>query len=192
MNSKLSIILVMLMLSACGGENLPSQKTSHAPAPSTAQVSPQTITFSGKRSEFTVKKIVDGFDVSHKNTGISQRVFGTPSLRFSDVNVNLVVAANSTSIAASELMALVELYVAFFNRVPDADGLNYWIDQRKLGSSIDDIANSFYAAAIQYPQLTGYSHSMTNTDFVRIIYKNVLGRETVDQGGLDYWRAIRK
>ncbi|MDP3684643.1 MAG: DUF4214 domain-containing protein, partial [Ignavibacteria bacterium] len=41
---------------------------------------------------------------------------------------------------------------------------------------MDQITNSFYVAAIQYSSLTGYSSSMSDADFVTIIYKNVLGR----------------
>ena len=74
------------------------------------------------------------------------------------------------------LNSLIELYVAYFNRVPDADGLSYWIDQYKSGMTLNDIGNSFVVAAIQFSSLTGYSAIMTNAEFVQQIYKNVLGR----------------
>ncbi|MBI1835557.1 MAG: DUF4214 domain-containing protein [Burkholderiales bacterium] len=74
------------------------------------------------------------------------------------------------------MQRLEELYVAFFNRVPDADGLDYWITQFKSGKSMNQIADSFYSAAILFTSLTHYSANMSNDDFVRIIYKNVLGR----------------
>ncbi|HJW57095.1 MAG TPA: DUF4214 domain-containing protein, partial [Burkholderiaceae bacterium] len=101
--------------------------------------------------------------------------------------VSLGIGNKATSIAAADLKTLIELYVAYFNRVPDAQGLEYWIDQFKAGQSIEQIGKSFYAAAILYSSVTGYAASMTNADFVKIIYKNVLGRSTVDQEGLDYW-----
>ena len=49
------------------------------------------------------------------------------------------------------------------------------------------MADSFYTAALQFSDLTGYSAGMTNEDFVQVIYKNVLGRTSVDTGGLKYW-----
>jgi hypothetical protein len=52
---------------------------------------------------------------------------------------------------------------------------------------ITQIAESFYAAALQYPSLTGYSATMSNADFVTMVYKNVLGRSTVDSSGMQYW-----
>jgi hypothetical protein len=65
--------------------------------------------------------------------------------------------------------------------------MTYWLQQAAQGVSITKIADSFYAAALQYPTLTGYSGTMSNADFVSMVYKNVLGRTTVDSGGMQYW-----
>jgi len=54
--------------------------------------------------------------------------------------------------------------------------------------SIPSIAEAFYATGVQYTALTGFSASMTNADFVNLIYRNVLGRKDgADKPGLDYW-----
>jgi hypothetical protein len=92
------------------------------------------------------------------------------------MTVNLAVQSQSTTVSSATLTSLVELYVAYFNRVPDSNGLSYWIDQFKAGQSIEKIGNSFYESAILYTAQTGYSSSMTNSDFVSVIYKNVLSR----------------
>lgn len=67
--------------------------------------------------------------------------------------------------------------------------MSYWIDQNRNGVSIEDIGKSFYNAAISpmFSALTGYSSTMENADFVKIIYLNVLGRTEVDTEGLNYW-----
>jgi cyclophilin family peptidyl-prolyl cis-trans isomerase len=88
------------------------------------------------------------------------------------------------------LSNLIELYIAFFNRVPDADGMSYWIDQIKAGMTVDQMSSSFYDAAIQYSNVTGYSASMSNADFVKVIYKNVLGRDGTlapPDADVNYW-----
>ena len=86
------------------------------------------------------------------------------------------------------LFRSIDLYVAFFNRTPDADGLSYWLGQSKAGVSTNEIAEAFYRAGVQYSSLTGFSSTMTNADFVNVVYKNVLGRpEGADAGGLAYW-----
>lgn len=113
------------------------------------------------------------------------------NLRFQDYSVNLDVRYNAASISASELKTLQELYVAFFNRIPDADGLNYWIKELKSGRSLTEIASSFYGAALTYGALTEYTNSMSNQDFINVIYKNVLGRpDGADAEGMAYWLGV--
>ncbi|RZI42459.1 DUF4214 domain-containing protein [Herbaspirillum sp. HC18] len=114
---------------------------------------------------------------------------GIETLKFSDFTVDTTVSGKAKSIAATDLNALIELYVAYFNRIPDGSGMAYWIDARAAGASITQIGESFYAAAIQYSTLTGYSADMTNGDFVKVVYKNVLGRDTVDAEGYAYWTS---
>lgn len=116
---------------------------------------------------------------------------GIENLRFQDYSLNLEVRYNAASISASELKSLQELYVAFFNRIPDADGLNYWIKELKLGRSLTEIASSFYGAALTYGPLTEYTATMSNQDFINVIYKNVLGRpDGADAEGMSYWLGV--
>ena len=109
---------------------------------------------------------------------------------FTDYYVNLTVQTKSavSNIASSDLQQLQELYVAFFNRVPDADGLEFWIGQFNGGQSINQIAESFYNSGIAFSELTGISAGMTNTSFINVIYNNVLGRSNgADPEGLSFW-----
>jgi V8-like Glu-specific endopeptidase len=107
---------------------------------------------------------------------------------FADMNVNLRVGADSQSISAWDLKLLEDLYVGFFNRIPEADGLDYWIGQVRAGQSIVQVADNFYAAALQYPAQTGYSNSMKSADFVNLVYRNSLGRpDGADPQGLQFW-----
>jgi hypothetical protein len=111
---------------------------------------------------------------------------------FSDMVVNLGIGAESRTIAAHQVKTLEELYLAFFDRVPDADGLAFWIAQTRSGQGIDQTADAFHAAALLYPALTGYDAAMGSADFVNVIYRNVLGRtEGADAEGLAFWsRAL--
>lgn len=144
--------------------------------------------YSGRIGQFKVVRNASGYLVTDK-TGVegSDQLSNIEHLRFTDKTVNLAVAAQAKTINAATLKSLVELYVAFFNRVPDGDGMSYWISQAAAGASIPSIANNFYSAAVQFSSVTGYSATMTNTAFVNLIYKNVLGRATADADGLAYW-----
>lgn len=143
--------------------------------------------FTKARSAYTIAQSGAGYVVTDLSTGQQTSATSSQFLTFSDVTVNLQIAAQAATLAPAELQLLTELYVAFFNRVPEADGLNFWIEQRKAGQSINAIADAFYAAAIQYSSITGYTPTMTNADFVNIVYKNVLGRDSADAEGLAYW-----
>ncbi len=118
----------------------------------------------------------------------SDSLTGIERLRFSDFEINASSKSVASSVSAETLQRVSELYVAFFNRTPDADGLAYWLTQAKAGMGISAIADAFYSAGIQYTSLTGFSASMSNADFVNVIYRNVLGRKDgADADGLTYW-----
>jgi len=148
-----------------------------------------TAQYSSNLSNYTLTKGASNYTVSaYAGTDGSDTLANVERLQFTDMTVNLTVQANATTVASAQLQRLEELYVAFFNRVPDADGLSYWIDQFKGGLSVNQIAESFYSAGVQYSSLTGFSSSMSNEDFVNVVYRNVLGRTSgADAGGLAYW-----
>lgn len=117
-------------------------------------------------------------------------LYDVERVQFDDITVNLQAAATAQTLTATQLKSIEELYIAYFNRIPDADGLSYWAEQLKGGLSITQIGESFYAAAVQYSSLTGYSAEMTNADFVRVVYKNVLGRSGANapaDADVNYW-----
>jgi len=146
--------------------------------------------FAGPRSNYRITRTANGFAVKDINTSSSVDLVAPTSLQFADVTVNLQIADLSKAISPDKLQTLIELYVAFFNRVPEADGLAYWMGQYNAGLSLNQIADSFYAAALQYASLTGYTSSMSHADFVRIIYRNVLGRSgstAPPDADVQYW-----
>nr|WP_315484724.1 DUF1800 family protein [uncultured Undibacterium sp.] len=194
--SRLVIYLLCLLsigsLTACGRS---TEETSTVPGISVSYQAPPVVTtinasFNGPRSNYLVTTNTDGSATVQDKVGSDGTVTLNSSVKtllFSDISINLDVAAKAKEISAKDLNSLVELYIAYFNRVPDANGLSYWIAQIKNGMSLDKIGESFYSAAILYSAQTGYSANMTNADFVSIIYKNVLGRPSPDKEGLDYW-----
>jgi hypothetical protein len=154
-----------------------------------------TLVQNGIRANYTISKDVQGSTTTYTiydKTGKdgSDKIVNIEKVHFNDVTVNTTVGDLAKTISTSDLKLLEELYVAFFNRVPDADGLSYWISQRQQGVSVDQIAQSFYGAAVQFADLTGYSSTMSNSDFVKVIYKNVLGRSGITappDADVQYW-----
>ena len=149
-----------------------------------------TVPFQGRLSEYRVNISTGNGTVTDTVTlrDGTDTLSSIESLRFSDFTINTGSKAAAASVNAATLQRVIELYVAFFNRTPDADGLAYWLGQAAQGLSINQIAESFYSAGAQYTSLTGFSSTMTNADFVNVIYRNVLGRTAgADADGLAYW-----
>ena len=160
----------------------------------TARLTVAAAIFGNPRAQYQVSRNANGTSFTITDTiagrdGI-KTLNGIDHLYFSDMSINLGIRANAASISLTDVQRIEELYVAFFGRVPDADGLNFWITERKNGRSLVEIADAFYAAAVgDYSSQTGYTAVMTNTAFITRIYQNVLGRSTVDDAGLATWLA---
>ena len=184
-------LLLIGILSACSGQQDDAKTPSPAPIQYQAPpiISTNSASFNGPRSNYTVNLTNDSINVTD-NVGSDGNVILATSvelLKFTDISINLAIAKTATSIGSNDLTSLIELYIAYFNRVPDAEGLSYWIGRFKAGMTLDQIGESFYSAGVLYSSQTGYTATMSNSDFVRIIYKNVLGRPDPDQEGVDYW-----
>ena len=94
----------------------------------------------------------------------------------------------------TQINSIYELYIGYFNRAPEAGGLNYWsnyylaqVNAGKADAAIQkDIANQFYSAAVQY---NIYTAGTPVADFIKASYLNALGRDSVDDAGMTYWTA---
>lgn len=75
---------------------------------------------------------------------------------------------------------VTRLYIATFDRAPDSNGLNYWVNQS--GLSLEQIAQSFF----DQPETQAKYAGKTNQEFVETIYLNVLGRPG-EAAGVAYW-----
>lgn len=75
------------------------------------------------------------------------------------------------------------LYKAAFDRVPDLEGLGFWIDALDDGTSLNAVADCFVnSAEFQYR----YGSAVSDQFFVTKLYNNVLDRAP-EQAGFDYW-----
>ena len=150
-----------------------------------------TVVFGSARSNYNIAQTFTGYEVKDTvgSTG-TKTISNVDLLQFSDKVYNLNIATDAKLLSTTQLNSLTELYVAFFNRVPEAGGFDYWIKELAGGKSMNDIAQSFYNAGVQYSSVTGFSAGMTDQDFINVFYKNVLGRaEGADAGGLSYWNG---
>lgn len=101
-------------------------------------------------------------------------------------NFNLDQFGGATSLNEADFKRFIELYIAYFNRAPDAIGLNFWGTAYANGTTMEQMAKLF---APQPETLNTYPEGTSNTDFATAVYNNVLGR-TPDQAGFDFWVGV--
>ena len=77
------------------------------------------------------------------------------------------------------------LYIAFFNRAADKEGLDYWESRASLLGEIVAIKELASGFAL-HPKFTDLYSGLSNQEFVDTIYKNTLGKAG-DSEGIAYW-----
>lgn len=75
------------------------------------------------------------------------------------------------------------LYRAAFDREPDRAGLGYWMDSLDDGVPLNTVAGGFIGSQ-EFAQRHGAS--LSEEDFVAVLYDNVLDRAP-DDAGCAYW-----
>ena len=79
---------------------------------------------------------------------------------------------------------LTQMYNAAFKRLPDPDGLRYWIGNFISGIDDDRAVASSFLASEEFNER--YGEDVSNAQYVETLYVNVLGRD-YDQEGYNYW-----
>ena len=133
------------------------------------------------------------YNLGNNNYGIGTRtgideLTGASILKFDDKDMNLVNDIKETFDQVTGLNTdsgrMFRLYNASFKRLPDPDGLKYWITQFSSGANdIRTVASSFLGSA-EFAQR--YGDEVTDEKYVTTLYQNVLGRAP-DTSGLNYW-----
>lgn len=130
-------------------------------------------------SQNSINTVVTSHEGMDTMTSVEYIRFGS-SAYTTDVPLSDATTGNPVHLAEQ----ITDLYVAYFNRGPDAEGFDYWFHEiYTAAKSLRGIAEDF-AWSNEYQSM--YPSSLTNEQFVEQIYLNLFDR-TPDQGGWDYW-----
>jgi hypothetical protein len=90
------------------------------------------------------------------------------------------------TITLAQQNAVSGLYIALFNRAPDALGFKFWTDGLANGASLTTLINAFLGS----PEARSiYTTTQTQEQFVAAFYQTVFGR-SADAGGLAFWTGV--
>lgn len=98
-------------------------------------------------------------------------------IQAADGTLNLATVGSSVSDPG-----LIDIYIAAFRRAPESGGYNYWL-QEKTAKGLSAVADTIFSLDI-VKQI--YPASMSGSQFVTAIYRNVFNKEP-DAEGLNYW-----
>jgi len=138
-----------------------------------------TIKFTGTRSQYKIIVDSDGNGtVEQTSTHSAWALSGIERLDFQNGTLAFDIAGNAGQ--------AYRLYQAAFDRVPDAEGLSYWIGRLDSGTTtLNAVADSFIHSP-EFVRTYGTPDTVSNSKFVELLYLHTLGRE-YDQSGFNYW-----
>ena len=100
-----------------------------------------------------------------------------------------VVGERSARVVTKETK-ITGLYVAYFNRAADQEGLKYWTDKAdevaKAGGDASSVFKKLSGGFATHPTFKSTYDHLNNKEFVSLIYRNAL-RRAGDAEGIAYW-----
>ena len=144
--------------------------------------------FSGDQARYTLTISPDGPVVTDRSgENGSDTLTSIELLDFEidryDSLFDLEMFGGLASLASDALESFIELYIAYFNRAPDAVGLGFWGTAFANGVTLEESAALFID---QDETRATYPESLSNTGFATAVYNNVLGR-VPDEDGFNFW-----
>lgn len=151
-----------------------------------------TAVFEGAQSNYTLEISSSGLILEDRRVDGQGRDtlanvefldFGTEIPALGDAPMRVDMFDSGVDIAPEDFRQIVELYIAYFDRAPDALGLLFWANSYAEGLSLEAMAADF---AGQPETQAKYPAETTNEEFVNTIYANLFGRAP-DADGFTFW-----
>ncbi|WP_165375336.1 DUF4214 domain-containing protein [Roseovarius nitratireducens] len=141
--------------------------------------------YSGSRDSYTVTLSDVGVSISDRRSDGdgTDTLIDIETLGFSDTDWNLESVSDVIDLSAESLASFMEMYIAYFDRAADSEGLLFWGSAFANGTTLEEMATLFID---QDETLAAYPTGTSNEAFANTVYGNVLGR-TPDAAGLDFW-----
>ncbi len=95
---------------------------------------------------------------------------------------SLVTALLMSDESNAMVAPVARLYEPYFLRLPDPGGFDYWVNYLRRGGSLAQVSAAFAGSA----EFIARYGAMSQSGFVDLVYRNVLGRAP-DLGGRTYW-----
>ena len=154
-----------------------------------AELRSSTTTYTGNSFDYKFYNLGSNeYGIRPDSGGTIDTLTGISNVQFDDKKLNITndikgVFDQVTGLKTDDAK-MFRLYNAAFKRLPDADGLKYWIGKYTSGENDTRVVASSFIQSDEFE--LRYGTNLSDTTFVNTLYKNVLDREA-DAGGLGYW-----
>ncbi len=150
-----------------------------------------TAYFEGDQARYSVTIGLDGTTVTDRLGEFGTDTLNSIELLDFETNIfdggfDLDQFGGLAGLSAEALEQFIELYIAYFNRAPDAVGLSFWGTAFANGTTLEQSTSLFID---QDETRATYPSDQSNEDFATVVYDNVLGR-VADQSGYDFWVGV--
>ncbi len=155
-------------------------------------LNPTKLTITSDFSDFKVEKKGKGdYQIKTDSDDIAGNIVLTASeeaVSRSKSDINTMIDRKGTYDPVTGLnidaAKMFRLYSAAFQRLPEADDINDWLQKYRFGQKeVRDIAAEFLDS---FELTNTYGIDISNENYVRNLYQNVLQR-TPDISGMNYW-----
>jgi hypothetical protein len=131
------------------------------------------------------------YGIQEKGASKIDEITGVSSLKFADQTLTPAndVAATFNQVKGKDDVSGVvfRLYNAAFSRLPDATGLQNWINGNAAGNVTYASSAQNFSESQEFKNR--YGSNVTDTQFITTLYNNVLGR-TPEAGGLSHYQSL--
>lgn len=159
-------------LRAAAGESPPSGDTRAAP---TGQWTPFASV-----SELVERQYLDFY--GRRPDAGGARYWGDRLTSGADTPASFIARLLAAPEFEARIAPVARLYWAYFDRIPDTEGLLHWIAETSDGVALGEISQVFAGS----PEFDAAYGSLSDEEFVRLVYRNVLDREP-DAEGEAFW-----
>ena len=143
--------------------------------------------YDADQSQFTLTIGRDGTVLTDRTGTLgADKLISIEQLDFATGSIDVQALEGLANVPASDLLGIIELYTAYFNRAPDAAGLAFWGAAMANGTTLADAAALFMD---QDETRAAYPEGLSNDAFTDAVYQNVLGRMP-DAEGKAFWVEV--
>lgn len=142
-----------------------------------------TAVYSGNQKSYTLTLSPTGTTITDRRLdgNGTDTLIDIENLQFTNSDFDIGIRSGANNLSTEDFAAIVELYIAYFDRAPASKGLLYWATRLDDGMTLPEIAESFFVQPETQRTYDAYLSDdgdvIDTGAFVKAVFNNLLGRD---------------